>query len=161
MLATRSQEPAVSPAVVEERKVSGAELRAGLLAGLALLALAVPVALVIAWAHRQWPDAPARAVTVVCALFALLAPLPTAGYLLLRRGAATLETSARIALLTLVTLIAGIALRDRHRGLLPWRFPGVVESDFVNDILKLRIGYPIYSAQANNESFSIRRVPRC
>ena len=27
------------------------------------------------------------------------------------------------------------------------------ESDFVNDILKLQLGYPLYSAEANNESF--------
>jgi hypothetical protein len=27
------------------------------------------------------------------------------------------------------------------------------ESDFVNDILKFRLGYPLYTAQANNESF--------
>ena len=28
------------------------------------------------------------------------------------------------------------------------------ESDYVNDILKFRLGYPIFTAQVNNESFT-------
>jgi hypothetical protein len=155
MLATRSEQAAAGPAIIAaDRKASAAELRQGLLAGLGWLVLALPIALFIAWAHRQWPDAPARAVTLVCALFALVAPLPALGYFALRRGEATVQTGARIALITMATLIAGITLYVLGTEVF---FPGDFlvwsESDFVNDILKLRIGYPIYSAQANNESF--------
>jgi hypothetical protein len=81
--------------------------------------------------------------------------LPPAVYLLVRRGAAEITNLGLLIVGTIgVLLIAGyffqVSFYVNYSGdFLIWS-----ESDYVNDILKFRAGYPIFTADVNNESFT-------
>ena len=122
------------------------------LAILVLLA-ALPIAYMISRINDAFPQSPERAVQVVAACLSVLLLLPPSAYLVLRRRSAD---PARLGLITLTTV--GVLAVSIY---LFWvshyvRFPADIliwsESDFVNDILKVRVGYPLYTAQQNNES---------
>ncbi|HEX9108762.1 MAG TPA: hypothetical protein VF832_16065 [Longimicrobiales bacterium] len=123
----------------------------GLLAFLA----AIPVALAMAAVAGRAGGAPERAVMLSALLLAGAAPLPLALYLVRARRQALPGTAALIALATLGVLALAITMyalssEVMFRGdFLVWS-----ESDFVNDIIKFRVGYPLFSAQVNNESFT-------
>lgn len=83
----------------------------------------------------------------------LAAGVPTT-YLLITRQAADLR---RLFFLTFATACV-LAVAGYFKWVAPWvSFPADIwlwsESDFVNDIIKFRTGYPMYTDQANNESF--------
>ena len=124
------------------------------MSGLALLLLAFPAATFLQSIHRYWSGNPEMAVVVSVMLFIALVSFPSIIYLTLNGRRSKPE------LLGLV-IIAAVCL-----GLVAiyffWvsafiRFPADIliwsESDFVNDILKIKTGYPLYTNQANNESF--------
>jgi hypothetical protein len=125
-----------------------------LLPGVLAFLSALPLALVINAVHNAWPDQPERAVTVVALLFAAILALPVAGYLLVRRQ---VGEAARLGLLALATvgvlLLAVYFYQVSFWVLFPADFLIWSESEFVSDILKFRVGYPLYTAQVNNESF--------
>jgi hypothetical protein len=119
------------------------------------VAAAIAVALLLGAVNQALGSQPQRAAYVSGALFAVVLVGPAAAYLLTRRATASAGTLAVIGLASI-----GVLLTGRY---LSWAAPYVVfpadfliwsESDFVNDIVKFRIGYPIYTAQANNESFT-------
>ena len=126
-----------------------------LVPGVLVLLQALPVALLIQLINHSLPDRPERAVQVVGVLFAILLALPPAVYLLVRRRAANPGRLGLIVLATVGVLLVSVYLYWVSFYVL---FPADIliwsESDFVNDILKFRLGYPIYSAQVNNESFT-------
>ncbi|MEP7000342.1 MAG: hypothetical protein ABI969_07670, partial [bacterium] len=125
-----------------------------LLIGVAALFAALPVALVIAAVHSTSPGNPERAVARVAVLLALLVAVAPAAVLATRRRHASPSAVSLALLSSAVVALAGIYLYWAssavllHADTLIWS-----EGPFVNDILKFRIGYPLYSAPANLESF--------
>jgi hypothetical protein len=120
----------------------------------AALAAAVPLAAAmdrILVRHEGTPERGAVLVALLCAVAALI---PPAALLIARRRAAS---PARLALVLLATIVGVLAAIDLFWLAGVVRFPADIliwsESDFVNDIIKLRVGYPLYSPQANNDSF--------
>ena len=129
--------------------------RGSLLPGWAAFAATLPVAALVHIFTQSAGDRPERALILAGALFALLAPLPAAVYLNAQRRARVVP--GRLAVVVLASVVALAAASG-----LFWMsgqvfFPADVliwsESDFVNDILKLRTGHPLYTAQQNNDSF--------
>jgi hypothetical protein len=125
-----------------------------LVPGLLALLAAVPLGFLIARVNTAWPNQPEKATQIVGIVFAGLLVLPPAIYLGVRRRAATFSTLALIILASVGVLLVACYLYSLIFDIL---FPADIliwsESEFINDILKFRLGYPIYTAQANNESF--------
>jgi hypothetical protein len=100
-------------------------------------------------AHR-----PERAVMLVAGMCAALVPLPALVVWARRRGAVPPARLALLALAGAVVVLAGVDLYWLGANTV---FPGDYliwsETEFVQDIIKLRAGYPLYTAQQNNESF--------
>jgi hypothetical protein len=143
-----------SPAVSLNRYFDRPRL-GNLLFGLLGLFAAVPLAFLIGVVNKAFPAQPEKAVMITGILFGVILAAPSSAYLLVKRRAAN---PAKLGLIVLIT--AGILLVSIY---IYWvsfyvTFPGDFliwsESDFVNDILKFRIGYPLYTAQVNNDSFT-------
>jgi hypothetical protein len=126
-----------------------------LLAGIAALLFAAAVAVVIHRINAEWAEQPEKAVQIVAGLFAVLAVLPLGFYLNSQRSAAKLSKLGLIILGTIGTLLVGCYFFWASFYIMyPGDFLVWSESDFVNDILKFRQGYPIFTQQINNESFT-------
>lgn len=124
-------------------------------AGLAALLFAAAVAVVIHRINAAWAEQPEKAVQIVAGLFAVLAILPLGFYLISQRSAAKLGNLGLILLGTIGTLLVGCYFFwASFYVMYPGDFLIWSESDFVNDILKFRQGYPIFTPQFNNESFT-------
>ncbi len=124
-----------------------------LVGALALLA-ALPLAMVIAAVHAAFPDSPERAVARVGALLIVLmggAPLVV---LALRRRTASPGALGLALIAAAAVVLSGVYLYWASSAVL-LRADTLIwsEGPFVADILKFRIGYPLYSAPANLESF--------
>lgn len=122
--------------------------------GVLALLLAVPVAFLIHLASQLFPEQPERAVVAVGALLAALLVVPAAVYLAWWRRRADPAKLGLIVLATMGVLLVAIYLYWVSSSVL---YPADVliwsETEFVKDIIKLRTGYPLYTAQVNNESF--------
>lgn len=125
-----------------------------LLPGIGTLLLAVPVALIIGVVNSKIGSQPELALMALGVVFGMLLALPIGTYLVKCRQLVDPRVLGLIVLASVSVLLVGIYLY--------WvsfyvRFPADIlswtESDFVNDIIKFRVGYPIYSAQQNNDSF--------
>jgi hypothetical protein len=122
--------------------------------GLLALSAAVPVGLLVHAVNEAFAGNPERAASIVLALFAGLMALPAAIYAATARRAVRIEVLGPVVLATSAVLLAAIYL---YR--VSWYvfFPADIliwsESDFVNDIIKYRTGYPLYSDPDNNDSF--------
>jgi hypothetical protein len=81
--------------------------------------------------------------------------LPVPGYYLLRMRSRAKAATAALAFLTscAVVLLAIYFFRTAWYVFFPADFLVWPEGDFVNDILKFSVGYPLYSPQVNNDSF--------
>ena len=137
------------------RRANGWERGSELIAGVLVLTLVAPVGILIGLLHQAFGGQPERAVGIIAAVLGLLVLMPPVAYLVARRRNMVPSTCAFIALTTVaVVLIAVYAFRVNDYIRFPADFLIWSESDFVNDILKLRVGYPLYTVQANNESFN-------
>ncbi len=126
-----------------------------LLAGVTAFFFAAAVAVVIHRINAAWVDQPEKAVQIVGGLFAVLAALPLGFYLITQRRAAQLSELGLIILGTVgVLLVSCYLFWASFYIMYPGDFLIWSESDFVNDILKFRQGYPIFTPQINNESFT-------
>lgn len=126
-----------------------------LLLGLLVLLLAVPIALVMYRIHAVWPENPEKAVQIIGALFVIFGIVPTAVYLIAYRGEAKLANLCLIVIGTVSTLLAACYLFWASFYIMfPADYLIWSESDFVNDILKFHVGYPIFTPEVNNESFT-------
>jgi hypothetical protein len=125
-----------------------------LVPGLAVFLTAAPLIVLIQLVNDGFPTQPEHAVRVVGGVFIALLALPPGTYLLARGKSTDLARLGFMVLTTASMLLVAIYLYWVSFYVL---FPADIliwsESDFINDILKLRLGYPLYSAQANNESF--------
>jgi hypothetical protein len=120
---------------------------------LALLA-ALPLAMVINAIHASAPDNPERAVTRIGALLVLLMGAAPIAVLALRRKNVTPGALGLALVAAAVVVLSGVYLFWASSAML-LRADTLIwsEGPFVADILKFRIGYPLYTAPANLESF--------
>ncbi len=122
--------------------------------GAAALAAAVPVAWLLSRLESAFPD-PERRVLATAVMFLLLLVAPPAAYVLRRRRSAEPGQTALLLLVPATVLMCGTWLYSTLPAIL---FPADIliwsESDFVNDIIKFRTGYPLYTDERNNESFT-------
>ena len=125
-----------------------------LVPGLLAIAVAALIALTIQSINDLFSDSPERAVLVVGGLFSGCLLLMAASYLLWYRQRAIPSDLVLITLGIVSIFLVAIYL---YRVSFYITFPADIliwsENDFINDILKFRIGYPIYTDQINNESF--------
>lgn len=121
----------------------------------ATIITAVFVAVGISVLNNHWLDTPEEALKKVALFFAITLLIPVGIYLTIKSSNARLHELGLIVVGSVFIILMG--------SLLFWmwqfvKFPADIliwsESDFVNDILKFRQGYPIFTAQANNESFT-------
>ena len=123
--------------------------------GILALLSALPIAFVIYRINSAWSEEPEKAVKIVGGIFVILAILPTAIYLSTQRSRAKLAELGLIVIGTVcVLLVACYFFRASFYLMFPADIFIWSESDYVNDILKFRQGYPIFSAEINNESFT-------
>lgn len=129
---------------------NGNQLSAGLLA----LLCALPIAAAVFYIHAVWPDDVETAVMIVGGLFAVLALLPLLAYLAKKRDQAKPREAALIVIAAVGVLLAACYFFQTSFYVF---FPADIfiwsEGDFVNDIVKFRQSYPIFTAEVNNESF--------
>jgi hypothetical protein len=123
--------------------------------GLLALLSAFPLAALIHLVNENFSANPERAVLVTGIIFAGLMAVPAAAYILMLRGAVDPYRLGTIVIASAAVLLSSIYLYwVSFYVFFPADFLIWSESDFVNDILKFRAGYPLYTAQANNESFT-------
>ena len=119
----------------------------------ASIVLSVLVALLIGAVHAIFPQNPEKAVLATGLLFLVLLAIPVGASL--ARSPTDLQKAALIfvgaaAVLLVSTYLYWVSFYVRFPAdILIWS-----EGDFVNDIIKFSRGYPIFTAQANNESFT-------
>lgn len=136
------------------RRPAGPLWLSGIAAGLALFLAAIPLALVINRISAALPGQQEKAIIAIGVIFVLVLATPLAVYLLAARRSAD---PARIGLIVLATtgvlLVASYLYQVSFWVFYPGDFLIWSETEFVSDILKFRIGYPLYTDQLNNESF--------
>lgn len=122
--------------------------------GIAALVATTAVALIVAGVNSAYATAPVRAVTVIALVCGICALVPPAVLWIVRKRAATPEDLALMLLLAGLVILCGITAYQLW-GIVSYPADFLVwsEGDFVNDIIKLRTGYPFYSSQLNNDSF--------
>ena len=128
--------------------------RARLLLGAAAAVLAaIPVALLVAAIHDHNPGNPERAVARTVMVFVALLLAGPAGVLAVRRKETTPGDAGLAVLIGASILLAGSYLY--------WASPAILlradtiiwsEGLFTGDIVKIRAGYPLFTAPANLES---------
>jgi hypothetical protein len=122
--------------------------------------LSLPLALLIDRLTLAFAANAERGVMAVGVVFALAILLQAAIYALPRLDsraalkASPAQTAVLVVAMLAVCLSAVYLFQAAQQALYPGDFLIWSESDFVNDILKLRIGYPLYSDQLNNDSFN-------
>jgi len=125
-----------------------------LLPGVLALLLAVPVAFLIYLVNDVFVDRPEKAVQTVAGLFAILLIIVLSVYLFVQRRSVNPWKCGLIVLGTTGVLLVSIYLYVvNFIVFFPADFLIWSESEFVNDILKFRTGYPIYTEGGNHESF--------
>jgi len=122
--------------------------------GTLVLLSAVPIALAIYFIHEPFPGQPERAVPFVALFFTIIFALSLIVYVFYRRRFTNPWKLGLVALVTISVLMVSIYLyRLSFVLVFPADFFIWSESQFVNDILKFRIGYPLYTEGGNHESF--------
>ena len=136
-----------------ETRISGAVK--GLAAGVLSLGLAGLIAVAVYNVNIYFAGQPEKAAKAVAVLFGLLALTPSGLYLAARRAESRLdELGVLLTGSVAILLAANYLFYASYYIALPADIVIWSESDYVNDILKFRVGYPIFTAQVNNESFT-------
>jgi hypothetical protein len=105
--------------------------------------------------HAAWPDQPERVVQTAALGAGLYIALSVAVYLAVARKRAIPGRAGLLVLAGVATTFAAFYLTwvsyylDFPADILIWS-----EGDFVNDIVKFRIGYPLFTSQVVNDSFT-------
>lgn len=122
--------------------------------GVFMLSAAVPIAWAMNYLGKVYRLRPENSIYAIGILCAFIVVTPVVVYLAknfkyLNPG----KLGLVILVSVLVILVAIYIFRVFEEVMLPADILIWSESDFVNDILKHRIGYPLYTEQSNNESF--------
>ena len=116
--------------------------------------LSLPIAYIIYAINNHYLDKPEHAIKIIGVVLMILFIIPPCVYLLIRKKASNPWTLSSIIIgVVSILLIAVYLFWISSQVFFPADILIWSESDFVNDILKFQTGYPIYSAQENNESF--------
>ncbi|MCP4609852.1 MAG: hypothetical protein GY845_14180 [Planctomycetes bacterium] len=116
--------------------------------------LSLPIAYIIYAINNHYLDRPEHAVKIIGVVLMILFLIPPCVYLLRKKKASNPWTLSSIIIgVVSILLVAVYLFWISSQIFFPADFLIWSESDFINDILKFRAGYPIYSAQENNESF--------
>ncbi len=116
------------------------------------LAAAALLAFVLEWIQKAFAGRPETAVAVSAGLLAGVLTLCVCAALARRDDPYCVSLAFLCALG--ISLVALYFVWVRPVVLFPGDFLIWSEGDFVNDIVKFRVGYPLYSAQVNNDSFT-------
>ena len=126
-----------------------------LAAGVLALTAAGLIAMAVYQINSSFAGQPEKAVKIVGILFAVLAVIPPGVYLAARRVEARPDDLGLLIVGSVSVLsVACYFFYASFYIALPADIAIWSESDFVNDILKYRVGYPLFTAQVNNESFT-------
>ena len=97
---------------------------------------------------------PETSVKLTALLFFILFLVATLGYIAIVRRYAVIRTLGLLLVATVVTMLAATYFFYASYYV---EFPADIfiwsESDFVNDIIKIRTGYPMYTAQIDNQGY--------
>lgn len=125
-----------------------------LIPGILAFICAIPLALVIYFVDSKFQEKPEQGVMLLGVFFALVITFPVMIYLIKNLKNSDPGTLGIIILTTIAIILVSIYLFRVSSFI---KFPADIliwsESDFVNDILKIRTGYPLYTDQLNNDSF--------
>jgi hypothetical protein len=142
----------VPPAVL---RAPGADRRWYGTPALAAFGIAVLLAFGVDFVNTSLVGSPEARVMRAGVLALMAVPLAATVFLLWWRERPTVESVACSVLFAAMVVLLGLDLYWMWGQV---RVPADIliwsESEFVNDIIKLRTGYPLFSAQANNESFN-------
>jgi len=122
--------------------------------GVLCVLAAIPLALLVHRVALTYEGQPEKSVMMIGVVLGLIWLIPAGVYIGIQRWAIDPGRLGLILVATTCVLLAAIYfytvgfLVFYPADILRWS-----ESDFVNDIIKLRTGYPIFSDQRNNESF--------
>ncbi len=98
---------------------------------------------------------PEKTAALIAVVLVIAAAVIGLSYVVFRRRSLS---ASELGVVVLGLAIGGLAAVDLYYVIAQVTFPADIliwsESDFVNDIIKLRVGYPFYSAQVNNDSFA-------
>jgi hypothetical protein len=142
--------PPRSPAV--PARVVGPPSNLPALAAVGVLAISVLLAVLIYFIQAE--KAPDAAVMQVAVLFGAILVAAPGFYVLKNRTATTPAGTALVFLATCsVLLLAIYFFRVSWYVFFPADFLTWSEGDFVNDMLKFSVGYPLFTPQVNNDSF--------
>jgi len=123
-------------------------------AGLLVLLCAVAGACFVRWLNAAWPGQEEAVVQMAGLAGVAGIVLPVVVYVGLRRRTATAGRAGLIVLAALGTVLTAFYLSwSSYYVEFPADILGWSEGDFVNDIIKFCTGYPLYTAQVNNDSF--------
>jgi len=146
-----------SPASIEPQTERPTRQCAPIRSHTALSAAGVLLAAVVlaGFAHliQAGRDAERGVLLTACVFGAILAAIPAIYLLRERRTADPAKLGLLVATGCAVLLLAGYLFSISGYLFFPADFLTWSESDFVNDILKFSVGYPLYSPQVNNDSF--------
>jgi len=128
--------------------------RPALLAGTLALLAALPLAMTINAVHQHNADSPERAVMRTGLMLVLLLVAAPAVVAMRKRGDTTPGDLGLSLVAAAAIVLAGVYLFTVSSSVLV-RADTLIwsEGPFVSDIMKFRIGYPLYTAPANLESF--------
>ncbi|HEX6125581.1 MAG TPA: hypothetical protein VFZ23_09450 [Pyrinomonadaceae bacterium] len=117
------------------------------------LLIAIPLGLSIGMMDTSGGGNPEAVAKLVGLLFLILGILPTAIYILWYRKNTNIANVGLVLIATVGVFLSAVYIFQASYYMM---FPADVfiwsESDFVNDIIKFRQGYPIFTDHANNES---------
>lgn len=124
-----------------------------LLMGCAALAAAVPVSFLVHSVSNAWADDPEKGIVIVAAILAAVSLMPVAACRIL---GCWRNRPSELGLLLLAAICVGLVSVYSFWVSSYVLFPADIliwgENDVINDVIKIRTGYPLYSTYLNNES---------
>lgn len=122
--------------------------------GVLVLVSAVPIAWAMDYLSKRFTGSPEISVFVIGILSGLILLIPAVIYLAKNHEHLNPGNLGLIVLVSILAILVAIYIfQVFDEVFLPADILIWSESDFVNDVLKHRVGYPLYTEQSNNESF--------
>jgi hypothetical protein len=122
--------------------------------GVGVLIAAVPITWTLNYLSKRLVGSPEISVFAIGILSAFILLIPAVIYLVINRKHLNPDYLGLIILVSVLAVLVAIYIfQTVDEVTLPADILIWSESDFVNDMLKHRVGYPLYTEQSNNESF--------
>lgn len=125
-----------------------------ILPGVFAVLAAAPLAFMIYAINGAFPGQQEKAATITALMFVLVASVPVIAYIIVKRKIDQPANISWIVLSTAAVLLMSTYFYTVSFSLFfPADFLIWSETEFISDILKFRLNYPLYTADVNNESF--------